>query len=136
MRDPIARVNFCVTLLRPSHYLPILLFFCNNPLSTCICHSAMSKKRPREFSTSPKFQRVKWAEKRTRQGTVLSAQVIATPGSTQTPTRPKKHTTLRQPKFTQDQTPRSAEAINDATSLPPIPIPDLLAPKRDRRGKV
>ena len=92
-------------------------------------------KRPREFTSPPKFHYRRWDRKQTRRGPVLSAQVITPPGSTQTP-RPKKNTTLRQPKFTQDQTPRYGEAITDATSLPPIPIPDLLAPKRDRRGKV
>jgi hypothetical protein len=96
----------------------------------------MSRKRPREFSTSPKFHRVTWTQKRTRRGTVLAAEVIATSGSTQTPTRPKKHITSRQANFTRDQTPRSGEDIKEAIALPPIPIPDILAPKKDRRGKV
>ena len=94
----------------------------------------MSRKRPREFSTSPKFHRVTWAEKRTRRGTVLAAEVITASGSAQAPIRPKK--TSKHAKFTHDQTPRSSEDINEATFLPPIPVPDILAPKRDRRGKV
>jgi hypothetical protein len=94
----------------------------------------MSRKRPREFSTSPKFHRVTWAEKRTRRGPVLAAEVVAASGSAQAPIRPKK--TSKHAKFTHDQTPRPSEDINEATFLPPIPAPDILAPKRDRRGKV
>jgi hypothetical protein len=92
----------------------------------------MSRKRPREFPTSPKFQRVTWAEKRTRRGTVVAAEVITASGSAQAPTRPKKSS--KQAKFTHGHTSRSGEDINETTFLPPIPIPDILAPKK--RGKV
>jgi hypothetical protein len=91
----------------------------------------MSRKRTREFSTSPKFQRVAWAEKRTRRGTVLAAEAhnhFRT--AMQTPTRPKKHIPSKQAKFTQDQTPRSGGDIKEAISLPPIPTPAILAPKK------
>jgi hypothetical protein len=94
----------------------------------------MSRKRVREFSVSPKFHRVAWAEKQTRRGTVIAAEIIATSGSAQTPTRPRKQS--KQARFTQDQTPRSGEDIHEALSLPPIPIPDILAPKKGKSGKV
>ena len=96
----------------------------------------MSRKRPQEFSASPKYHRVGWTEKRTRRGPVLAAEVITTAGPVQTPTRPRKHIISKQAKFTQDQTPRSGEDIKEAITLPPIPIPDILAPKKARRGKV
>lgn len=96
----------------------------------------MSKKRPREYSTSPKFHRITWAEKRTRQGAVLTAEVLTTPGSPATPTKPRKNAALRKVKYSQDQAPASGEGIKAAMSLPPIPAPEILAPKRDRRGKV
>ena len=138
VRDLIPRVNFCYPVLSItlSSFHPTTIFP-HNSSSTCNFHSAMPK-RPREFSSSPKVKvhYVRWNRKRTRRGSILSAQVITPPRFTQTPRRPKNHTTPKQPKFTQDQTPRSGEAIRDATSLPPIPVPDLLAPKRDRRGKV
>ena len=76
-----------------------------------------------------------WAEKRTRRGTVLAAEVIPAPGSLATPVKPKKHT-LQRVKYSQDQTPTSGKGIKAAMSLPPIPAPEVLAPKRDRRGKV
>ena len=141
---------YLVLSIALSSFHPTTIFPHNNSLSACTFHSALPK-RPREFSPSPKVKvhYVRWGRKETRRGPVLSAQAITPPGSaqtpsrpknppgpTQTPRRPKNHTTLRQPRFTQDQTPRSGEAIRDATSLPPIPVPDLLAPKRDRRGKV
>ena len=98
--------------------------------------SAMSKKRTREHSSSPKFRRVAWAEKRTRRGAVFTAEVIDTPASLETPVKPKKHATLQRVKYSQDQTPISGEGIETAMSLPPIPAPEILAPKRNRRGKV
>jgi len=67
---------------------------------------------------------------------VLAAEVISTPGSPATPVKPKKHTTLHKVKYSQDQIPISGEGIKTAMSLPPIPAPEILAPKRDRRGKV
>ena len=94
----------------------------------------MAKKWTREHSTSPKFQRVAWTEKRTRQGAVLAAEVISTPGSFTTPVKPNKLTTMQRVKYS--QTPTSGEGIKTAMSLPPIPAPEVLAPKRDRRGKV
>ena len=98
--------------------------------------SAMSRKRVREHSTSPKFHRVAWAEKRTRRGTVFTAEVTAASGSPMTPVKPKKHTALGKVKYSQDQTPISVGGIEAAMSLPPIPAPGILAPKKDRRGKV
>jgi len=94
----------------------------------------MAKKRTREHSTSPKFHRVTWAVKRTRRGAVLAAEVAPTPGSFATPVKQKKLTTLQRDKHS--QTPTSGEGIKTAMSLPPIPAPEILAPKRDRRGKV
>ena len=94
----------------------------------------MSKKRVREHSASPKFRHVTWAAKRTRRGTVFTAEVTAAASSPVTPVRPKKHTALRA-KYSQDKTPISS-GIEAAMSLPPIPAPEILAPKRDRRGKV
>ena len=93
----------------------------------------MSRKWAREFSTSPKFRHVAWAEKRTRWGTVLTAEVISTPGSLQTP---KKHNTLQSVKYSRDQTPTSGEGIKTAMSLPPIPAPDFLVPGKHKGGKV
>jgi len=95
----------------------------------------MSKKRIREHSTSPKFHRVAWTEKRTRRGAVLTAGVITAPDSLKTPTKPKRPT-LHRVKYSQDQTPTTGEGITAAMSLPPIPAPEILATKRDRRGKV
>ena len=95
----------------------------------------MSRKRVREHSTSPKFHRVAWAEKRTRRGTVFTAEVTAASRAPVTPVRPKKHTALGKVEYPQDQKPIS-RGIKTAMSLPPIPAPGILAPKRDRRGKV
>ena len=38
--------------------------------------------------------------------------------------------------YTQDQTPTTGEGIEAAMSLPPIPAPEILAPKRGWGGKV
>ena len=89
----------------------------------------------REHSTSPKFHRVAWAEKRTRRGAVLTAEVITAPASLKTPAKPKRHT-LHRVSHSQDKTPTTGKGITAAMSLPPIPAPEILAPKRDRRGKV
>lgn len=99
-------------------------------------YSSMTKKRMREHSTSPKFHRVTWAEKRTRRGTVISAKVVTTPGSLQTPVKAKKHTSLHNTKYSQDQTPTAGEGIKVAMSLPPIPALEILASKKGRTGKV
>jgi hypothetical protein len=96
----------------------------------------MSRKRTREHSTSPKFHHVPWAEKRTRQGSVFTAELVDTPGPLRTPVKSKKHATLQRVKFSQDQTPVSGEGIEAAMALPPIPALQILAPNRDRRGKV
>jgi len=95
----------------------------------------MSKKRAREHSTSPKFHRVAWTEKRTRRGAVLTAEAI-TPSSLGTPTKPRRHTKLQNTGYSQDQTPVAGEGIQEAMSLPPIPAPAILAPKKGQRGKV
>ena len=97
---------------------------------------AMSRKRTREHSASPKFRRVAWAEKRTRRGTVFTAEVTNMARVPVTPVKPKKHTVLGRVGYSQDQTPISSGGIQAAMSLPPIPAPEILAPKRDRRGKV
>ena len=95
----------------------------------------MSKKRAREHSTSPKFHRVAWTEKRTQWGAVLTADVV-TPSSLGTPAKPRRHTTLQDTGYSRDQTPVPGEGIQEAMSLPPIPAPEILAPKRGQRGKV
>ena len=122
------RENFCIILLRLSRYLQQQLISLQLPLS------AMSRKRAREFSPPSKYVRVAWTEKRTRRGNVSAADIITTPGPAQTPTRPKKMS--KQVKFTLGETSRAGEVIIEAISLPPIPIPDILASKKDRRGKV
>ena len=129
--------------LRPLHIFPTLLCLApplpSPPHKLCQPHSlpsTMSRKRVQEHSASPKFHRVAWAEKRTRRGAVLTAEVITTPSSLKTPAKPKRHTTLHKVKDSQHQTPITSEGITAAMSLPPIPAPDILAPKRDRRGKV
>ena len=94
----------------------------------------MTKKRTREHSASPKFQRVEWT-KRTRRGAVLATE-LTTPNSPTTPVKPKKHTALQNTGYSQDQTPIPGEGIKAAMSLPPIPAPEILASKRERRGKV
>ena len=76
-----------------------------------------------------------WTAKRTRRGTVLAAEAITAPRSLATPSKPKKPT-LQRVKYSQDQTPTSGKGIKAAMSLPPIPAPEILAPKKDRRGKV
>jgi len=77
---------------------------------------------------------VAWTEKRTRRGTVLAAETVPTPGSFATPVKQKGLTTLQRVKYS--QTPTSGEGIKAAMSLPPIPAPEILGHKRDRRGKV
>jgi hypothetical protein len=95
----------------------------------------MSRKRIREHSTSPKFHRVAWAEKRTRRGNVSTPQVItqSLPG---TPVNPKRFTALQNVKYSQDKTPTAGKGIEVAMSLPPIPAPEILAPKKKTKGKV
>lgn len=95
----------------------------------------MSRKRTREHSTSPKVHRVAWAEKRTRRGAVFSAEVIAQ-SSLETPKKIKRSTVPQNAKCSQDQTPIGSKGIEAAMSLPPIPAPEILAPKRGPRGKV
>ena len=128
----------------PAHF-PHLSLYTTSSLTPHQPHSlpsTMSKKRVREHSTSPKFHRVAWAEKQTRRGAVLTAEVITVPGSLRTPgplktpTKPKRLTTLHKPNYSKDQTPITGKGITAAMSLPPIPAPEILAPKRDRRGKV
>ena len=130
--DMIERVNLCAILFHLCRHL--LYHSCSSLLHLLL--SVMSRKRPREVSTSPKFQRVTWTKKQTRRGIVHSTEVITQAGSTETPKRPRKHIQSSQAKFTRDQTPRPAEAIEDAMSLPPILMPDLLVLQRERRGKV
>ena len=89
----------------------------------------MSRKWPREFSTSPKFHHIAWTEKQTRRGTVLTAELVTALGSPPTPIKPKKHPIFQKAKYSQDQTPTSGEGIETAMSLPPIPAPEILAPK-------
>lgn len=96
----------------------------------------MTRKRPREHSASPKFHRVAWVEKRTRRGAILTAEVIASPSSLETPVKPRKHAALQSTKYSRDQTPITDEGIKVAMSLPPIPAPEFLAPKRICPGKV
>lgn len=96
----------------------------------------MSKKRTREHSTSPKFHRVAWAGKRTRRGTVFTAEVTTTARSPVTPVKPMRPTVPGKIKDSLDQKSVSGKGIEAAMSLPPIPAPEILAPKRDRRGKV
>jgi len=95
----------------------------------------MSRKRLREHSVSPKVHRVTWAEKRTRRGPVLTVKDI-TPGSITTPVKAKRLTASHGVKHSQNNTPVTEGGIKVAMSLPPIPAPDILASKRDRRGKV
>lgn len=95
----------------------------------------MSKKRMREHSASPKFHRVTWTQKRTRRGAVLTAEVI-TPGSLETPVKSRRHTILQNTGYSRDQTPILGEGIEEAMSLPPIPAPEILAPKKGQTGKV
>lgn len=96
----------------------------------------MPKRQTREHSTSPKVRRVTWAAKRTRRGTVFTAEATPMPGSPETPVKPKKHAASQKVKYSRDQTPITGEGIKAAMSLPPIPAPEILAPKRERRGKV
>jgi hypothetical protein len=93
----------------------------------------MTRKRLREHSTSP-TQRIVWSHKRTRRGAVLTATVVSGSQPLGTPARPKeRYTSPPRPK---GQRPPISKGIKEALSLPPIPAPDILAPKRDRRGKV
>ena len=118
--------------LLSSHIIHPLQYSPHQPdLSSC----AMSRKRVQEHSASPKFRCVTWAEKWTRQGTVFTAEVTAAASSPVTPIRPKKHTVLRRAEHSQDKKP-TPSGIEAAMALPPIPAPEILAPKRDRRGKV
>jgi len=50
--------------------------------------------------------------------------------------KPKRLAVSHGVKHAQDYTPTIDEGIKAAMSLPPIPAPDILASKRDRRGKV
>ena len=95
----------------------------------------MSRKRVREHSTSPKFHHVVWTGKRTRRGAVLAVEVT-TQGSLRTPAKQKRHTTSQNTGYSRDQTPILGEGIKAAMSLPPIPAPEILAPKKGQAGKV
>lgn len=55
---------------------------------------------------------------------------------TTTPTKQKGSVMSHKIKFSQDETPITDEGIEVAMSLPPIPAPEILSSKRDRRGKV
>ena len=96
---------------------------------------AMSRKRVREHSTSPQYHRVKWTVKRTRRGAILTAGAI-TPNSLETPVKSRRNTTLQDTGYSRDQTPIPGEGIEEAMSLPPIPAPEILAPKKGKSGKV
>lgn len=91
----------------------------------------MPKKRAREHSVSPTFHRIAWTRKRTRRGNVLIEEVVS-PNSPATPKQKKMANT----KYTRDQTPPSVRGIEEAMALPPIPAPDVFAPKKGRKGKV
>ena len=95
-----------------------------------------SRKRAREHSTSPIFHRVAWTTKRSRRGTVATADVITTPGSLKTPVKSKNHTSSPNVQYSRDQTPITGKGIEAAMSLPPIPAPEFLASKKARGGKV
>ena len=141
---------FCIITLRKSTQLDnpiivrylksgiLLLTIAGNSAAALTLPSSpvtMSRKRIREHSTSPKFHRVTWAEKRTGQGPILAAQVIPQ-SSPETPIKQRKHTTLQNTGYSRDQTPISGETIKEAMSLPPIPAPEILASKKGQRGKV
>ena len=53
-----------------------------------------------------------------------------------TPVKPMRPTVPGKIKDSLDQKSVSGKGIEAAMSLPPIPAPEILAPKRDRRGKV
>lgn len=95
----------------------------------------MSRKRTQEHSVSPKIHRVTWTQKRTRRGLVFTAEDI-TPSSMMTPVKTKRPILPQETRYSQDQTPISDKGIRAAISLPPIPAPEILASKKDRRGKV
>lgn len=95
----------------------------------------MTRKRVREQSSSPKFQRVAWATKQTRRGPSFSAEVV-TPSSLETPKKQKRPKVSHKVKYSQDQTPIAGKGIEAAMSLPPIPAPEILAPKKGPKGKV
>ena len=80
----------------------------------------------------PQFHNVTWATKCTRRGVILAAEVVTTPSSPslETPVKPKKHSASWSTKLSQDQTPIMGEGIKVAMSLPPIPAPKFLAPKK------
>jgi len=94
----------------------------------------MIKKQVHKHSVSPEYHRVAWAPKRTRRGTVFATEVITPSSSSATPKQLKKQPTPSVKKDSRDQTPDPGEGIKSAMSLPPIPAPEILAPKK--RGKV
>jgi len=76
--------------------------------------------------------------KKKQGGSVFAAEVVTGSKSPQTPVRPTKHIALQSIKHSQDRTPLSlpGEGIKAAMSLPPIPAPEILDPKRKKKGKV
>lgn len=92
----------------------------------------MSRKRQREFSVSPKVQQVVWRHKKTRRGVVLAATPTTEFKPPVTPVAQGK----RNANYSRDQTSPPGEGIEAAMSLPPIPAPDILAPKKGQSGKV
>ena len=95
----------------------------------------MSKKQVREHSTSPQYHHVKWTAKRTQRGAILTAGVV-TPTSLETPVKSRRSTMLQDTGYSRNQTPIPGEGIEEAMSLPPIPAPGILAPKKRKSGKV
>jgi len=92
-------------------------------------------KRGLEHSVSPKVHRVAWNKKQTRRGAVLTAEVI-TSTSLKTPAKRRRLAMVQNTGHSQDQTPIPGEGIQEAMSLPPIPAPEILAPKKGQKGKV
>lgn len=92
----------------------------------------MSRKRQREFSVSPKVKQITWRQKRTRRGVILAATPAAELQSPATPVAQTKQNV----NYSRDQSYPPGEGIAAAMSLPPIPAPDILAPKKGQSGKV
>ena len=91
-----------------------------------------SKKRAREHSVSPKFHRVRWSEKKTRRGTILAPTLVPQSQSPKTPTKSKIRATAQGAKPSQGHRLPLSEGIEAAMSLPPIPAPEIFAPKKGR----
>ena len=110
-------------------HLPVISRSSRNPQP-----SNYVEKRRREHSTSPKVHHVSWSEKKTRRGTVLAPTYVSASQPLKTPAK-QQRSALPQNTKPSHQKPIS-KGISEAMSLPPIPAPEILAPKRDRRGKV